>query len=405
MSHRIRTLLVLFVMAGIVAAPHHAGAVGLGDLKKKAKKAADDAKKAVGTPKAEESKEPAEEAAPAAGGEGEADAGATPAGKAAGGSATSEDMALYTKYDFIPGDKVLFYDDLAREEMGEFPSRWNLDHGVFEIAKKEGQNWILCTNRGIISPKVPLGPLPDKYTVELEFYMAPEHTGWLYINWVDTNGDRVGTLAMGYGTMTYLETPEKRLANKDIDPLTPGKHVMRIMATKTTIKCYIDQERIANVPKMEGFAPAGFTVEVNPYFDENRLAMIGSYRYAEGGKTMRQQLDEDGKIVTHGILFDSGSDKIKAESYKTLADIGGLMTDSPGLRISIEGHTDSDGADAANMTLSQKRADSVKAWLVTNYKIAGDRMETKGWGESQPIDGNDTAEGKANNRRVELVKL
>ena len=75
---------------------------------------------------------------------------------------------------------------------------------------------------------------------------------------------------------------------------------------------------------------------------------------------MKEQLDEAGRIVTHGILFDSGSDKIKAESYKTLADIGGLLTGSPELRLSIEGHTDSDGTDAANLELSQKRATATK---------------------------------------------
>jgi len=133
--------------------------------------------------------------------------------------------------------------------------------------------------------------------------------------------------------------------------------------------------------------------------------LIGAFRFAEGGKTLRQQLDEAGKIVTHGILFDSGSDKIKAESYKTLADIGALLTEDAGLRLSIEGHTDSDGADDANLKLSQNRSASVRTYLVDNYKIDGGRLETKGFGESKPIDVNTSAEGKANNRRVELVKL
>jgi OmpA-OmpF porin, OOP family len=96
---------------------------------------------------------------------------------------------------------------------------------------------------------------------------------------------------------------------------------------------------------------------------------------------------------------------IKAESYKTLADIGGLLTDDPALRLSIEGHTDVDGADDANLTLSQQRADAVKDYLVATYQIDGGRLEAKGQGEAKPIDKNTTAEGKANNRRVELIKL
>ncbi len=323
-----------------------------------------------------------------------------------GGTATAEDMTLFTKYDFVPGDKVIFYDDLSREEMGEFPSRWGLKYGVFENAKAAGQNWILCTNKGTIYPKIPPGPLPDKYTVEMEFYSnGGEKDGWYHLQWMDASDKVIGDLAVAYSTMTSLEINGPRLANKDVPKLAKGKHVMRIMATKSTIKCYIDQERVANVPKVEGFAPVKFAVEEDPYFGDNKAALIGSFRYAEGGKTLKEQLDEAGKIVTHGILFDSGSSKIKAESCKTLADIGGLLTENPTLRISIEGHTDSDGADAANLTLSQGRADAVKTFLVDTYKIDAGRLETKGWGEGRPIDTNDTPEGKAINRRVELVKL
>lgn len=333
------------------------------------------------------------------------EAAAAPQGKATTGTATAEDMTLYTKYDFVPGDKVIFYDDLSREEAGEFPSRWNLDQGVFEVAKFQGQNWILCTDAGSIAPKVASGPLPDKYTIEMEFYHSGERDGWYYLNWFDAGGDKIGTLAIGYGTNTYLDVMHDRKASKTITELAPGKHVLRVMATKSTLKCYVDQERIANVPKVGEFVPVSFAIEENPYYHENQRAMIGAFRYAEGGKSLKEQLDEDGRIVTHGILFDSGSDKIKAESFKTLADLGGLLTDNPELRVSIEGHTDSDGADAANQTLSEKRAASVRTYLVDNYKVDAARLESKGWGEAKPIDTNDTAEGKANNRRVELVKL
>lgn len=341
-------------------------------------------------------------AAPAAG-EAPASGGAAPA--APGGTAVAEDMTLYTKYDFVPGDKVIFYDDLAREEIGEFPSRWNLDHGVFEIAKAEGRNWILCSDRGKITPKVPLGPLPDKYTVEMDFYSALDQDGWYYLHWVDAKGESIGNIAIGYSYMTSVTLDNKTVASKEVTKLPKGRHVMRIMATKSTIKCYIDQERIANVPKVEGFAAAGFMVETNPYFEHTQCSRIGSFRYAEGGKSMREQLDESGRIVTHGILFDSGSDRIKAESVKTLNDIGGMLAEDTALRLSIEGHTDADGADADNLKLSQARAASVRAWLMDNFKVDGARLETKGLGETKPIDVNTSPEGKANNRRVELVKL
>lgn len=344
--------------------------------------------------------QPAEGQAPAAGGE------APAAGKGpAGGTAAAEDMALYTKYDFVPGDKVIFYDDLAREEMGEFPSRWNLDRGVYEIAKNDGRNWILCTDRGVISPKVAPGPLPEKYTVEMDIWSEGDGDGWYALHWVDAQGDMIGKLEIGYSYMTRLDILNKNVAGKEVPKLPRGRHTLRIMATKSSIKCYVDQERIANVPKVDGFAPVGFEIETNPYFENSQLNRIGTFRYAEGGKSLREQLDESGRIVTHGILFDSGSDRIKAESFKTLTDIGTMLSEDAALRLSIEGHTDGDGADEANLKLSQARAASVRTYLMEKHGIAGDRLETKGFGEAKPVDRNDTPEGKANNRRVELVKL
>ena len=338
---------------------------------------------------------PEDGAAPAAGG----------AAPAAGGTAVAEDMTLYTKYDFVPGDKVIFYDDLAHEEMGEFPSRWNLDRGVFEIATVDKRNWILCTDRGKISPRIKAEPLPDKYTVEMDFASALDQDGWYSIHWVDAKGNSIGYVTIGYSYMTEVHLLDKTVAGKDLEKLPVGRHVMRIMATKSTIKCYIDQQRIANVPKVEGFEPVGFEVEMNPYFEHTQVNRIGTFRYAEGGKSMREQLDEAGRIVTHGILFDSGSDRIKAESVKTLNDIGAMLAEDAALRLSIEGHTDADGADADNLKLSQARAASVRTWLMDNFKVDGGRLETKGLGETKPIDVNTSPEGKANNRRVELVKL
>jgi outer membrane protein OmpA-like peptidoglycan-associated protein len=346
---------------------------------------------------------------PAEGGEAPAEGNAPAAPGPKGGTATAEDMSMVTKFDFIPGDKVIFYDDLSTEEMGEFPSRWKLDNGVFEIVKKGARNWILCSDRGSIRPKVASGPLPPKYTFEVDI-LEKKTESWgdgYTIQWLDAKDDVIGEFYIGNRTGTVVKMNGKEYASKAIADVPVGiVRTMRIMATKTTMKCYIDHERVANIPAIEGFQPVGFRLYVEPgNANAPNPQLFGNIRYAEGGKTMKEQLDEAGRIVTHGILFDSGSDKIKAESYKTLADIGGLLTGSPELRLSIEGHTDSDGAEAANLELSQKRANAVRTYLVDSYKIDAGRLEAKGWGEGKPIDTNDTAEGKANNRRVELVKL
>lgn len=102
------------------------------------------------------------------------------------------------------------------------------------------------------------------------------------------------------------------------------------------------------------------------------------------------------------ILFNSGKSSFKQETYPVLQSITAILKEFPNSKFSIEGHTDSDGKDAMNQTLSEERAGAVKGYLIENG-IASDRLSSKGFGESKPIDTNKTAKGKANNRRVEVL--
>ncbi len=113
---------------------------------------------------------------------------------------------------------------------------------------------------------------------------------------------------------------------------------------------------------------------------------------------------EDGKIVATGIRFDTGKSTLKPESMGVINEIYDLMVKYPELKFSVEGHTDNVGDDASNMTLSADRAESVMNTLV-DMGIAGDRMSSRGLGETVPMDDNNYPEGRANNRRVEFVKM
>ena len=112
-----------------------------------------------------------------------------------------------------------------------------------------------------------------------------------------------------------------------------------------------------------------------------------------------------GKWVTHGILFDVNSASIKAESNGSLKEIANVLKENANVKVKIVGHTDADGSDASNLELSKRRAASVKEALAKEFGIDESRMETDGLGESKPIDKNDNPAGKANNRRVEFVKI
>jgi OmpA-OmpF porin, OOP family len=120
---------------------------------------------------------------------------------------------------------------------------------------------------------------------------------------------------------------------------------------------------------------------------------------------MKKDLDANGKIVLHGINFDTGKATIKPESKPLLDEIGKLLNGNPELKLSIEGHTDNVGGKDANQKLSESRAASVKDYLVKNAGINAARLSTKGFGDTKPVADNGTDAGKAQNRRVELVKI
>jgi outer membrane protein OmpA-like peptidoglycan-associated protein len=115
-------------------------------------------------------------------------------------------------------------------------------------------------------------------------------------------------------------------------------------------------------------------------------------------------LKTKGSVALHNILFDTGKATIKPESAAALAPVGELLTSDPSLKLEIQGHTDNAGAAAANLKLSQGRAAAVKAYLVQTFAIGDARLTTAGFGDSKPIADNATEEGRARNRRVELVK-
>jgi outer membrane protein OmpA-like peptidoglycan-associated protein len=119
---------------------------------------------------------------------------------------------------------------------------------------------------------------------------------------------------------------------------------------------------------------------------------------------VEKQLSETKRAVTWGIYFDFNKDTIKPESAPVLKEIVQAMTDNPDWKLTVEGNTDNIGGDVYNLDLSKRRAAAVKEVLETQYHIAPDRLATNGFGASHPIDTNETLEGRARNRRVELSR-
>ena len=123
-----------------------------------------------------------------------------------------------------------------------------------------------------------------------------------------------------------------------------------------------------------------------------------------GADEMKRALDEEGHIAIYGINFDINKDNLKLGAEKVLLEMVKLMKNNPELKIEIQGHTDNTGSAKHNLNLSKRRAETVKMFLLT-YGIDSSRMIPRGYGMEKPVDTNDTEEGRAMNRRVELVKV
>lgn len=126
---------------------------------------------------------------------------------------------------------------------------------------------------------------------------------------------------------------------------------------------------------------------------------------SEGARALEQALTKDKKVDIYSIYFSFNSDKLRDESQPTLKDIAEVMRRHPDWKLQVNGHTDAIGGDQFNLDLSKRRAAAVKNALVQQFKIDGDRFSTAGYGKSQPKDTNDTLEGRARNRRVELMRI
>ena len=139
-----------------------------------------------------------------------------------------------------------------------------------------------------------------------------------------------------------------------------------------------------------------WVVRVEPIAREERMIALSA-------SDMGKSIDADGRVALYGIFFDTGKADIKAESKASLDQIGELMKQRSDLKLHVVGHTDNVGGVDSNMALSKRRAESVVAALAGNYGVNRARLTGNGVASLAPVKSNTTEEGRAKNRRVELV--
>jgi outer membrane protein OmpA-like peptidoglycan-associated protein len=327
------------------------------------------------------------------------------------GGATAAEMA-YARNDFVPGDEIIFDDDVMREKMGEFPSQWDLLRGNAEVANIGGRQCIYLEPFTTIAPlmKNMKNYLPDVYTIELDFWQNEFHVTYKepsqnYELWLlDENEEMVSYIEFGEGFVSWrFKTPSGDDRDGRVDNIPGNLNAWNHFAlsfNQRALKVYINGVRTTNIPSVAG--AKYFSIHKNQY-DDHKSA-ISNIRLAKGAVPLYDRMMSDGKFITYGITFDVGKSTIKPESMGEINRIATLMKENADLKFSVEGHTDSSGSAATNQTLSEARSQAVVDKLVS-MGIAADRLKAAGKGQTSPIADNGTDEGRAKNRRVEFVKI
>ena len=285
----------------------------------------------------------------------------------------------FVNYDFVPGDRVLFVDDFAADQTGDFPRRLKLKQGNVEVAEVGGARYLRATSYSEVLIPLP-SRLPDRFTLELDF-MSPGGSAHQFVFFGSQPNAPFVEFRMGEGG---LEQTGGTRAVAQVKSLQYGRPFpVRVMADGKYVKVYLGGTRVANVPEIELGRDKVIRLQLNGSSDEP--AYIGSLRVAEGGKDLYTALSEKGRVATQGILFDTGSDRIRPESKPTLEQIAGMLREHGDLRLSIEGHTDNVGEDAANQSLSERRAQAVKAALESSTGSTAPAWRRRAWARASRL--------------------
>ena len=243
--------------------------------------------------------------------------------------------------------------------------------------------------------------LPEVFTVEFDLYVAPMNTGdeeetslEMSIYFGD-RGDDSYYNASSNVRFWYREDGSCNLTwsllKPDGDNQSSGEKMLGLSSGNSD---YLEKDNPVVAGEWNHFAFS---------FNQRAFTGLSNVRIAQGAVPLYDRLTTDGKIVSYAITFEIGKADLKPESVIEINRVAKLMQEHPELEFEVQGHCDNTGTDAVNDPLSQQRAEAIVNALV-KQGIAQSRLTPVGKGSHSPIAPNDTAEGRAKNRRVEFVK-
>ncbi|WP_295117473.1 OmpA family protein [uncultured Chitinophaga sp.] len=348
-------------------------------------------------------------------------------------------IETYSKFDFVPGEKVIYAEDFASDAVGELPVNWNTNANGAIVSLDDKSKWLHLSS-GLYLTGTKAKDYGANFTVEFDvllnvvpktgYYLPPITIGMLASGTADPAGNPLLSYQHGLSSFqlkidpkanentmsvlrSYADRKETFMAERKLskynETLRQVAHYA-ISVQGSRLRIWINEEKAFDLPRaINTNVPLNqifFRTETTGGFpDDNFSYLLSNIKVSTGLPDTRAKLVTTGKFSTTGILFDVNSDKIKPTSHGTLKEIAQVLADNAGMKVKIVGHTDADGNAAANLALSKKRAEAVKAYLVSNFQIDGSLLSTDGKGATVPVGDNKTVLGKANNRRVEFIKM
>jgi OmpA-OmpF porin, OOP family len=333
-------------------------------------------------------------------------------------------LESYSKYDFVPGDQVLFFEDFSQDAVGDFPALWTTNgSGEVRTLNLYPGHWLYMNSAGNVYTLMQDLTLPDNFVLELDVVSTPQEEGSdnssFCLTLYQSEGEYLDAELFpgigGFHVTCRVDAWEVTGYTQSVDQMMSGSSALSTIDINTLdhVIIWVQKRRLRIYNKGQKAVDLPTVLFTQNKYNRLRFSLWGQYgfpyitniRFTSAAPDMRSKLLTEGKLVCYGIYFDVNSDKLKPESYGSLKQIADVLKENPDVRIKIVGHTDSDGDDAKNLDLSKRRAASVKDELNKNFGIDASRIETDGKGETQPVVPNTTSEGKAKNRRVEFLKL
>ena len=328
-----------------------------------------------------------------------------------------EENATYEQTDFVPGAVAFFEDNLQNEQMGEFPSKWDLIEGSTDVAIMKGKKCIHFEPGTRIEPLMTnqQSYIPDVFTLEFDFWMndpKTEMSNCYELEFKDADGGDVYEIRIGESYSKLEVTCRFMSTTGDWRDSGGGKtwemkkndwNHFAMSFNKRALKIYINNKRVINIPNCKSAVRMKIHQADWGGFHGNKNYMT-NFRYAKGAMELYEQKVTDMSAVEKAIA-ETGKFKatLKPESMEEIQKVADYMKKNPSARFEVQGHTDNQGSDKINDPLSQQRAEAVVKAL-EGLGCDPFNMRAVGKGSHEPVADNATEDGRAKNRRVEFIK-